>query len=816
MLPCVAAGVALSLAVVVGLVARRSSATAAPIGSTETGAGIGAERGRWWRCRRTRHGWETLPGVLGSPRTQRTPSGSATRASGWILGLLLSAALLAVTAGAEAQAQAGPVAELAAERAAVRVTGRVMSEPRQVRLTEAGPARVVVLVEVTQVEARGVRTNVTTPVLVMGDASWSEVGWREIVETSGRLKPGESGDQVRALLSASAGPTTKAGPGVLVGIADHARDATRRVVEPLPEDARGLVPAMIIGDRSGVPDDLTEAMRATGMSHLTAVSGTNCTLVVAAAMWLCGLCLVPRRVRPVVGGLVLAGFVVLARPDPSVIRAAVMGGIGLIGVLGSRRPLGMPALGGAILVLLTVDPWLSRSYGFALSALATLGLLLFARPWAESLRRVLPIGPVAEALTIPLAAQVMCAPVIVLLQGEISVVGVVANAIVAPLVAPVTVLGALVTLLAVPWPWAATLLAWCAALPAWGIAAVARAAEHAPFRALPWRDDAVGAFTLAALLLVVILGGAAGWRWGRRHRWTVLVAAVLALAILIPLSYVRSRTGFPGADPALVMCDVGQGDALVAMTAPGHALVVDVGPDPDQLDHCLDDLNIETVDAVVLTHFDTDHVGGLSGLGRGRNVGDVVVSAAAMSEVRRPVERWWRENGRPVHVAAQGDRFTWGRVSAIVRNPRRRGSAESPNAGSLVLDLVISGAKPEDSIRALLLADIDEEAGQAVRRDLRAHPEAPVAGSGGALLPFDVIKVAHHGSAHQDGNLIVTLAAAIALISVGEDNSYGHPAPRLLHAVGQAGSAIYRSDRDGSVAVRKEGGTLLVVREHRA
>ena len=135
------------MAVVVGLVARRSSATAAPIGSTETGAGIGAERGRWWRCRRTRHGWETLPGVLGSPRTQRTPSGSATRASGWILGLLLSAALLAVTAGAEAQAQAGPVAELAAERAAVRVTGRVMSEPRQVRLTEAGPARVVVLVD---------------------------------------------------------------------------------------------------------------------------------------------------------------------------------------------------------------------------------------------------------------------------------------------------------------------------------------------------------------------------------------------------------------------------------------------------------------------------------------------------------------------------------------------------------------------------------------------------------------------------------------------------------------------------------------------
>lgn len=748
-------------------------------------------------------------------RSRRACAGPPDRRRlGVVLTLLLAAALQVVVAGAEARSEAGPVAELASERAFVRVTGQVMAEPRRLRRTEAGPARVAVVLRVQRVEARGVRTAVETPVLLLGDADRLRVGWRDVVEVTGRLAPADAGEQVRAVLTTRSTPTVVTGPGWLVAAADRARAAMREAVGGLPEDPKGLVPGMVIGDRDGLPEDLADAMTATGMSHLTAVSGTNCSLVGAAVLWVCAGLGVPRRWRPLAGGLALAGFVVLVRPDPSVIRAAVMGGIGLLGILRSRRSLGMPALAGAVLILLAIDPWLARSYGFALSVLATVGLLVFARPWADALRRRVPRpGFAAEALAIPLAAQVTCAPVVVLLQGEISIVGVLANALAAPLVVPVTVVGTLVAVLGVAWPAAAGLVAWVAAIPAWGVALVARWAERAPLRAIPWPDTAVGAFSLALLTLAVVMCGPALCRaCGRRPRAAMLVVLLLVAAIL-PASCVRTRTGFPGPDPAIVMCDIGQGDAIVLMSGPGRAVVVDTGPDPDLLDRCLDSLRISVVDAVVLTHFDTDHSGGLSGVDRGREVGDLVVSVASLAEVPPQVRRWWTEHGRPVHSGIRGDRFTWGRVSALVRWPRSA-TAPSPNAGSLVLDVTVAGATtPQDDIRALLLADIDEEAGAAVRTDLRAHPAAadPTRSD-----PFDIVKVAHHGSADHDPKLLTTVLAPVALVSVGADNTYGHPAPSLLGSVGKAGSVLYRTDRDGAVAVRKDGGQVLVLRQNPA
>lgn len=762
-----------------------------------------------------------------------TRSRREARRAALSLGLVLASALLFRVAVAEHGAEAGPVGELAQERAAVRVEGRVTAEPRPLRQKEDGPARVAVVLDVRRIDARGQSTPVETPVLVLGGAEWASVGWRDVVEVRGRLAPPRPGDRTRALLTTTDPPTIRAGPGAVVAASDVVRSAMREATEPLPADARGLVPAMIIGDRGAVPEDLADAMRATGMTHLTAVSGTNCSLVVAAALWICGWVGVRRRARPWVGLVVLAGFVVLARPDPSVVRAAVMGGVGLLGLARSRRALGLPALAGAVVVLLAVDPWLARSFGFALSVLATVGLLVFARPWSEALARGLRLPRVvAVALAIPLATQVMCAPIVVLLQEEISVVGVLTNALAGPLVAPVTLLGAVVAALAPWWQTGATLLAWVAALPALGIAWLARTGETAPLRAIPWPGGPGGAALLAGLLLVLVLAGRGAWRRGRRSAGRhPVVAGVVVAAVLVILGsgvLVRSRSGFPGPSPQLVMCDVGQGDAFVLTSGPGRAVVVDVGPDPDLLDRCLDRLDVTVVDAVVLTHFDTDHVGGLSGLDRGRDVGDVVVSAASMSDVRPRVERWWRDHGRPVHELAAGDRLAWGQVSAVVRGPRRGGGTESANDGSLVLDVVVDGPGDGDAVRGLFLADAGEEAEGVVRSDLRISwaPPPPVDGADGENgaagppdaarteeMPFDVVKVAHHGSADHDRRLLDLLGAPVALVSVGEGNTYGHPAPSALAHLQAAGSVVFRSDRDGSVAVRKEDGELLVVRE---
>ncbi len=224
-------------------------------------------------------------------------------------------------------------------------------------------------------------------------AASQRLEWRSTVRVHGRLGPAERADDRVATLAVTGTPEVITPPGAVASGAERLRSGLRASVDSAPADARGLLPGLVIGDTSRTPADLTEAMRATGMTHLTAVSGSNVAVVTGLVLALCVLLGVPRRARPVLALVALAGFVVLARPEPSVVRAAAMGAIGLLGLSRSRRSAGLPVLGAAIVVVLALDPWLARSFGFALSSVATLGLLLFTRPWGDAIGARLPRSP---------------------------------------------------------------------------------------------------------------------------------------------------------------------------------------------------------------------------------------------------------------------------------------------------------------------------------------------------------------------------------------------------------------------------------------
>ena len=441
----------------------------------------------------------------------------------------------------------------------------------------------------------------------------------------------------------------------MASAAERLRSGLRASVDHAPPDARGLLPGLVIGDTSRTPEDLTAAMRATGMTHLTAVSGSNVAVVTGLVLGLCVLVGVPRRLRPVLALVGLAGFVVLARPEPSVVRAAVMGAIGLIGLSRSRRSAGPPVLGAAVVVVLVVDPWLARSFGFALSSLATLGLLLFTRPWGDAIGARLPprLSGLGPALAIPVAAQAMTAPVIVLLQGSVSVVGIVANLLAAPLVPVATVAGVAAALTSVVWARGAALIAWGGVVPTTGIAQVARRFAEVPGGTLPWPDGAPGALLLAALTVVVLLTGRALASGVAAHPVLAVGAALLLAAALVPTRAVT----WPPEGWRVVVCDVGQGDAIVLRSGPHRAVLVDAGPDPPLVDRCLSQLGVDTLDAVVLTHFHADHVDGLSGAVDGTRGGPAA---------RRPGSRAGRV-GRPGRPRGAG-----------TRHPRHRAARRRP------------------------------------------------------------------------------------------------------------------------------------------
>ncbi|MGV4987629.1 ComEC/Rec2 family competence protein [Streptomyces sp. NRAIS4] len=809
------------------------------VGRTEQQAQAGRVRGRF--------GWTRAP----------------------VAAVLLCVAAAAASAGLHgADVRRGPVPELARRYATVTAEVEVSGDPwlsrPRVRGDHAAPVAVLARAEVRSVErSDGTSVRTRTPVLLVIDGEVpvpegsaapagrsterraagavprhargaAGAGARDMrgardawlgllpstrLRVGGRLAPAlTGGDGTAAVLRVRGrpGPRIVAGPSGTQRLAGRLRAGLREATDGLPGDARALLPGLVVGDTSRITPELDDAFKDTDLAHTLAVSGSNLTVLLALLIGPPGLAqrverrgLAPRlglslRSTALLAGVLTLGFVVVARPDPSVLRAAACGAVALLALATGRRRSLIPALATAVLLLVLYDPWLARSYGFLLSVLATGALLVLAPGWSEALRRRRVPPRLAEALAAAAAAQAVCAPVTAVLSARVSLVAVPCNLLAEVAVAPATVLGfgALMTAPVAMAP--AKALAWCASWPAGWIAGVARTGAALPGAGVDWPGSWPGAFALAAVTVAVVL---AGRRLTRHPWWCGLLGLLLLLAVVRPAPLTRVITGWPPPGWRFAMCDVGQGDATVLAAGEGAGVVVDAGPDPALVDHCLRQLGITRVPLLVLTHFHADHVAGLPGVLRGRSVAAIETTGfeepAGQAEfVRRqaaarhiPVTR--AVAGEERRTGALSWRVLWpppsARLPADPQAPAWPGPVpepDGPNDASVAM-LVRSGG-----LRLLLLGDLEPPAQQALSRSSAAAELAGV----------DVLKVAHHGSAYQDPELIRLVAPRVALISCGADNPYGHPAPATVAALRAGGALVLRTDRDGELAVGGPGG----------
>ncbi|WP_407937639.1 ComEC/Rec2 family competence protein [Mycobacteroides franklinii] len=307
------------------------------------------------------------------------------------------------------------------------------------------------------------------------------------------------------------------------GIRDRFVDAARAA---LPPDEAALLPALVLGDTSALDAGTVAAFRTSGLTHLMAVSGANVSIVCGAVLLLGRL--IGLRASVVLAGLVLVGFVVLVRPSPSVLRAAVMGAIGLLGLLTARRRQAIPALAATVLVLLAVSPGLAVDIGFALSVVATAALVVLAPRWSMRLTARGWPKPLADALCIAVAAQVVTAPLIAAISGSFSVSSVAANLIAGLVIAPITILGTAAAALTVISPPAAGLLVRFCGPELWWLLRVADYASGGGSTAIPVPSGAVGFVVVAAVL------GVSVWLWRRRwFRGLAWSGALCVLALVI-------------------------------------------------------------------------------------------------------------------------------------------------------------------------------------------------------------------------------------------------------------------------------------------
>jgi competence protein ComEC len=352
-------------------------------------------------------------------------------------------------------------------------------------------------------------------VLVVGAADWGRVPYRARVEVTGRVSADALRGRTVAVLTTTAAPVVVERPPVWARASSAVRSDVRELAGRQPGDAGALLAAIVVGDTSRVPTDLTAALRASGLTHVTAVSGAHFSLVVALVLALATAARAPRWARAAAALVATAGTVALVHPDPSVQRAAAMGLVAVLGLVAGRRGQAPAALATGVVALLVVDPWLGGEIGFLLSVLATGGLVLAGRPladrWAARLGR-----PPAEALALPVAAQLCCAPVLLVLAPSVATYAVPANVLAAPAVGPATVLGLLAGLVDPVCAPLARALAACAGAACWWVGAVARLTSALPGARTDWLEGRAGVLTLvlaAAATMTLLLHR----RPGRRH-----------------------------------------------------------------------------------------------------------------------------------------------------------------------------------------------------------------------------------------------------------------------------------------------------------
>jgi competence protein ComEC len=576
-----------------------------------------------------------------------------------------------------------------------------------------------------------------------------------------------------AELTPLADPVITARAGPLWRVTSWVRVRARTVAHArLDADRASVLTGVLIGDITGQDPQRRAELAAAGLTHLVVVSGRHVGLLLAGVLGGAALLGAGARRRRLAGLAALGCYVLLVRWQPSVLRAGVMAtlvlGAGLLG----RRADARHSLAAAVLVLLLVDPLLAGHLGFGLSVSATAGVLVGA-PWLAP--RIPGPRPVAVLVAASLGAQIGAAPLLLSMEQGVALASVPANLVAVPLAAVAQAIGLVAVLVGIPAPTIGGLLAQLAAPPLAGILAVAAVAADGP--TLDW---GLVASPVAVVLVTALVA--------RRRAPRLALGALVGVVVLSTLPVVRAPA--PVTTLTVTALDVGQGDAVLVEVPDargGARLLVDGGGDERLALRRLRERRVRALDAVLVSHPHHDHTGGLPAVLESLPVGVLLVgptpldpASGALSAAQ--TELVARQRGIPLRRVSAGQRLQLGVASVDVLSP--------PADGSLAFDLnessVVVRIGTEDG--AVLLTGDAEVAAQT--RLLRQP----------AQLRSQLLKVPHHGGATNAPGFLAAVGASDALITVGADNTYGHPNPAVLAELD--GVRVHRTDEDGSVTVR--------------
>lgn len=579
------------------------------------------------------------------------------------------------------------------------------------------------------------------------------------------------------------------------------RESARTIIAALlPEPQASLLSGILLGDDSGLPLATVNAFEATGMTHIIAISGFNIALIIVLLDRLVAP-LLPRRMAAlaVMGGILL--YALLVGASASVVRAALMGVAYLISLRLMGRPtLAVAGLFTAAFAMTLHNPLTLWDVGFQLSFTATLGLLLYAGPWTDKLQRGaagLPrpaLNLLTEGLVVTLAAQVLTLPLILFHFGRLSLASLPANLLVLPAQPAVMLTGGLALLAGVVW----SPLGRVAGLPAWLFLTytlgVIEQLARLPWASVPLRLSPAALIAVYAAIAGLTLLAATGkeHRRGLAERvrsrpGPVAALGALALIALLAAAWFVQR---PDGRLHVAFLDVGQGDAILITSPRGRQVLIDGGRYPSTV---LDELGEQmpfwdrSIDLLVATHPDDDHVAGLVSVAERYQVGRLMTNGAATESDPAYAVLLATLGAGAVHAVQVGEVIDLGdgvRLEIVHAGPA---AASGDNDASVVARLTYG------QLAVLLTGDAEEEAEGAMLRS-------------GRPLGSVVLKAGHHGASTSSSTpFLSAVAPQVIVISAGAGNSYGHPAPAMLARAAAIGAIVLRTDEMGTIELISDG-----------
>ena len=562
-------------------------------------------------------------------------------------------------------------------------------------------------------------------------------------------------------------------------------------------DSRGaaLVRALVTGDRVDLDrDGMYDDMKAVGLAHMVAVSGSHLAVVAALAGGAMKRFGVPKRLATVLMCLFYGAYAVFTGLSAPVIRAAAMSCIVVSSFWARRRSSALAALSACVCVLIGLNPHNALSLSFFLSAASTFGVIVFTPLFASWLDRACAgrCASVCEAFALTAAASLPIAPATVAVFSRIALIAPLANLAAAPVFSLLLVGGMAALPVCAAAPWAQQAVLGALAFPAEALCAAAAFSAGLPYSSLPATGDIVSAGALAACVVAAL------WAWWpapstRTIRGLACAAAALALAWFAFAPF--------AAQDEVVMLDVGQGDAVLVRSG-GASLLVDTGNREQMLLSALARHGVSSVDGVLVSHHDDDHCGCLETLAPYLS-GDVFLADGVLScgcDDCGELSETAREaaGASRVRTLRAGDAVQVGRFSCTAVWPYEF-EEEGGNADSLCL-LVEYDAQGDRIPETSVLLTGDAEASQIREMLDRA-----------GIVRVDILKAGHHGSkAGVDEGFADRVKAKVALISAGANNRYGHPSPEALEEFDRAGMRVFRTDEQGDVTCRFEGDEVEV------